>query len=109
MHELSIVQSMITLIKQQNPPKPLKLLNIRVGMLSCVSPGALQSCFEAIKCSETLLEHCELSILETNPTAQCPDCHRQFVLNQLGQPCQCGGFDYQVSGGDDLTLASIEY
>ena len=112
MHELSIVQSMIALIKQQlpnDPPKPAKRLVVRVGMMSCVQPEALQACFDTVKCQDKQVQSCELSILKTHPSADCPHCNNRFELHRIGQPCECGNFDYKVTGGDDLTLAELEF
>ena len=109
MHELSLIQNLVKLVKEQIPDEPVSGITIEVGMLSCVQPTTLQMCFDVVKAQDEQLKHCTLSILETFPVARCSRCANQFTLNKLGEACRCGAYDYAIDGGDELTLKQLEY
>ncbi len=109
MHEISLVSAMMDLIKRDYGAKPIKVIRLRVGILSCVEPSALESCFSVLKQQDKLFKSCNVSILVTYPNAHCSHCKRHFSITQIGQPCRCGTYDYAVSGGDDLTIQDLEF
>lgn len=109
MHELSLIQNLVRLVKEQIPEEPVSRITIEVGMLSCVQSATLEMCFDVVKEQDEQLKDCFLSILETFPKAKCSHCSRQFTLEKLGEACQCGAYDYAIDGGDELTLKQLEY
>ncbi len=109
MHELSLVHSLLELTDKQTAQKPIKSTILKVGLLSCVETRALVSCFDTVKQRYSKFSRCNLDILVCFPQAKCKHCNRSFELQVIGAPCQCGSHDYVLTGGNDLTVSSVEY
>jgi len=112
MHELSIVTSMISIVREnmeQHGAGRLKKIMIRVGEMSAVEPDALRFCFEV--CTRgTDMEGAILDIEEVSVMGQCINCKKKFKLSMyLNSRCDvCGGEAEGYVSGDDLDIVSME-
>lgn len=112
MHELSIVTSIIRIVREemaQNGARHLKGIKIRVGEMAAVEPEALRFCFEV--CTEgTDMEGVILDIEEVPVMGQCINCKKEFRLNMyLDSRCAvCGGEAVDYLSGMELDIVSME-
>jgi len=112
MHELSIVTSMIGIVREnmvRHGAGRLKKIKIRVGEMTAVEPEALRFCFEACT-GGTDMEGVILDIEEVPVMGQCMNCKKAFQLNMyLDSGCAaCGGKAGDYISGTELDIVSIE-
>ncbi|MBU2712307.1 hydrogenase maturation nickel metallochaperone HypA [Zooshikella harenae] len=107
MHELSIINALLKYI-QPYLNRKIKCIKIEVGSMSCIDPERLIGCFDWVKATAGLSD--TQLIIDHHPAkASCQQCHQDFSLTQLGQPCPCGSYDYTLLSGQQLTLTEIEF
>ena len=111
MHELSIVQNLVTLCEQnaakQNAKEVLKI-EIKVGRLSGVEAHYLKSAFEVYKIG-TICENAELLINVQNIVIECEECKFSGELSENDFTCpKCGKQNLNVIDGEDMYLMRLE-
>jgi hydrogenase nickel incorporation protein HypA/HybF len=123
MHELSITQAILdTALRyaQQAGAQKISALNLRIGALSGVVADSVQFYFDFVN-KGTLAEGAELHIEIAPPRVRCRACGVEQELspdlNPAGEwytqiqslpPCDCGRHAYELCGGFDCFLDSIE-
>ena len=111
MHELSIAQSIVDIIRQYVPDDragEVRLVKIKVGQLAGVVPDSLDFCFGAIV-NDTPLDKARLDIEETPLESQCKTCHEVFAVEGATFACpQCGSGEIKVISGTELQVVEIE-
>ncbi|MBI2471286.1 MAG: hydrogenase maturation nickel metallochaperone HypA [Planctomycetes bacterium] len=112
MHELSIVTSMISIVREnmvRHGAGRLNKIKIRVGEMSAVEPEALRFCFEACA-GGTDMEGVILDIEEVPVMGQCLNCKKEFQLTlYLDSRCPvCGGEAGGYVSGSELDIVSME-
>lgn len=107
MHELSVTQSIVDLVRQHAGKAKVMSVRLRVGRLSGVIPQAVQFCFELVT-KGTTLQDAELVIDEQPGVGHCGGCDTDFTLTDLILVCPCGSSDVDVVSGRELTVVSIE-
>ncbi len=111
MHELSIAQSILDAVATETARRPgsraLKV-GVRIGPLSGVDPDSLSFCFDAlVKGSE--LEPLVLDIDRRERVQRCSRCSATFAVKAYELTCpQCGEFQTDCVGGDELELSYVE-
>lgn len=111
MHEMSIVQSLIEIIRDEmakNHARTLKSVRLRVGEMSAIVPDALSFCFEVMT-SGTEMEGARL-ITEVVPVEGiCRVCGERFKIRDFVFLCpSCGGTSVETVAGQELTVVEIE-
>lgn len=107
MHELSVTQGIVDLVRQHAGKAKVMSVRLRVGRLSGVIPQAVQFCFELVA-KGTTLQDAELVIDEQPGVGHCSGCDTDFTLTDLILVCPCGSSDVDVVSGRELTVVSIE-
>ncbi len=111
MHELSIAQNIVDIIRQYVPDdqaEDVRLVKIRVGQMAGVVPDSLEFCFGAIV-TDTTLGKARLDIEETPLQSQCKICHEVFAVEQAAFICpHCGSGETKVISGTELQVVEIE-
>jgi hydrogenase nickel incorporation protein HypA/HybF len=109
MHEASIVESLIDLVRQNvADPGLVRRVNVSVGLLSGVSPDAMRFYFELMR-GDTLNSQAELAVALEPLEAHCRSCGRDHVLQETQWHCpDCGANTLALRNGDELHLRSIE-
>lgn len=112
MHELSIVTSMISIVREQmarNGAVRLRGLKIRVGEMAAVEPDSLKFCFAACTVG-TDMEGAILDIEEVPLTGQCVTCKTEFRMEKyFDSSCpECGGAAASYFSGNELDMVSME-
>ncbi|MFZ5427318.1 MAG: hydrogenase maturation nickel metallochaperone HypA [Thermodesulfobacteriota bacterium] len=115
MHEMSIAQSILDIIKQEMQNNNLtRLIRVKVrhGRLTNTVPEALETCFMALTV-QTPLESAVFELEEIPARYQCFKCGKEFSpeeTNRLLVPCpHCGEeFGHKVLAGKELFIDYIE-
>lgn len=110
MHELSIAAQIIEIAEEEcrkaNAGK-VKELEIEVGAVSGIMVEALEFAL-SVSFENTLLEGCSYAILLVEATARCEDCNRNFILENILDPCpHCFSFRKTILSGKELKIKSI--
>jgi hydrogenase nickel incorporation protein HypA/HybF len=109
MHEASIVESLINLVRENVPDaRRVRRVDVRVGLLSGVSPDAMQFYFEIMR-DETLSGQAELAVSLEPLKAHCEGCGADHCLSEVVWLCpNCGARSLAFRNGEELHLSSIE-
>ncbi len=108
MHELSLMNNLLTDAIAAANGAPLRALKVRVGPLSGVVIESLQFAFDALT-PGTPAEGARLDIEETAPLFHCPHCQTSYRTPVGNYQCPaCLATDGELRGGCELDLISIE-
>lgn len=111
MHEMTIAQNLIEIIKDEmirHDAKALKSALLHVGQLTAIVPESLSFCFEVMT-SGTEMEGAEL-IIEIIPLkAMCRECEKTFEVQDYAFECpHCGSSDIKTVAGQELSIVEME-
>lgn len=108
MHELSLAQAMVEVVRQQAPAGcRIRSVLLRAGPMRGIEPDAMLWAWQAATdASELQGAKLELEILPW--TLRCPDCQRTFSGASLFEPCACGGERTYPVGGAELQVMSMD-
>jgi hydrogenase nickel incorporation protein HypA/HybF len=111
MHELSIAQNIIEIVKDYVPEKDykdVKSIMLKIGEMSGIVADSLEFCFEAIKI-DTPLSNSKLVIEKIPFMLFCNKCKSE-TSNTFGvRICdKCGETDTYVVSGTDMKITEIE-
>ncbi len=112
MHELSIAQSILDIVREAVPAVEdlarLRAVKVRVGRLSGVLPDALAFCFGALV-ADTALAAARIAIEEVQIEIECASCHTRSAVETLAFACPaCAGRDVRLVAGTELAVAELE-
>jgi hydrogenase nickel incorporation protein HypA/HybF len=107
MHELALMESLVTTVRERVVDRRVTRVWLEVGRLSCAAPDALRFCFE-VCAADTPLEGATLEVVEVPGRARCRACGQEGVLELAHAPCGCGSFDLEVLAGEELRLEGVE-
>ncbi len=111
MHEMSLAESMLEIIKNQSETqqfKHVRAVTLEVGRLAAVEPDAMRFCFDAVT-RGSIAEGARLEIVETPGTGRCFDCGRIVAMNELYGLCpECGSAHLQIVEGDRMRVKELE-
>ncbi len=111
MHELSIAQDILDIVRQHVPsekPHQVQTVKIRIGDMAGVVPDSLEFCFNAI-ISNTSIEGAALVIEHVPVVVRCMQCKKEHSLDHLAFYCPfCNSTDVQMVSGNELQVVEIE-
>jgi hydrogenase nickel incorporation protein HypA/HybF len=108
MHELSIADAIVTIASRHAKGRAVSRVEVKVGHLRQVVPDSLAFAFELITAG-TELEGAKLALEEVPARVLCKACAQETVLEEFPLHCgACGGFDVEVTAGEELLVESIE-
>jgi hydrogenase nickel incorporation protein HypA/HybF len=111
MHEMSIAQSLIDILREEmtrHGATVLKSVRLRIGQLSAVVPDSLSFCFEVIT-SGTEMEGAQLLMDITPLKAICLECHKGFDIEAYRFTCPyCSSPNIETTSGHDLSIVEME-
>jgi hydrogenase nickel incorporation protein HypA/HybF len=111
MHELSIAQEILDIVKQSISdanPSSVKSVKISIGKLSNVLVDSLTFCYEAIT-SDTPLKDSQLEILEIPVKINCKECGKESEIEPPIFACpNCGKYRIKIISGTELQIDEIE-
>ncbi len=110
MHEMSLTESMLTIIEQQAQAQGFRRVRsvvLEIGALAAVEPEAMRFCFNAVT-RGTIAEGAALDILERPAQGWCGACAKPVLLPEQFALCpECGGAA-QITGGRELRIRELE-
>ena len=111
MHELSIVQNLVSLCEKnaaKENAKEISKIEIKVGRLSGVEPHYLESAFD-VYTAGTICENAELVINLQGIVVECLDCGFDGELSENDFTCpKCKSQNLKVTDGEDMYLMRLE-
>ena len=111
MHELSIAQELIEIIKQSVSEQQwhlIKSVEIEVGAFSNVLADSLKFCFDAT-IDNTELNNVELIIKEIPLKIKCNTCGAESIIDDFLYICpQCNDTNIIILTGKELNINQIE-
>lgn len=111
MHELSIAQNILEIVRQSVPEDELKdvrVIRLKVGILSGVVAASLEFCISAVVAG-TVLSEARLAVDHVPFHVRCNTCRHEFT-NDIGYVVcpECGGVETTVVSGRELQVTEIE-
>jgi hydrogenase nickel incorporation protein HypA/HybF len=101
------MESLVAAVTERVGESRVVVVRLEIGRLAAVMPEALRFCFDV--CARgTPLEGAELELVEIPAVIRCRRCGNETVLDAARSPCICGGFDFDVLGGEDLKIVEVE-
>ena len=111
MHELSIVEGLIGIIRetaQEHGLLKVTRVKLRIGAMRQVVPDALLFAFE-IAGKETVAAGAEILITDVPTRARCNECAADFAVEEFCFICpSCGSGQVTVTEGKELYIDSLE-
>lgn len=111
MHELSLAQNIITIIREEmekHQAAVLTSVRLAVGKMSGVVPDSLSFCLELIT-QNTDLQGVEVLIDVIPIRCACRDCKEEFEISQFTATCpQCNSRDIAMISGRELSIVELE-
>ena len=108
MHELSIAECVVDIACRHAGERRVTLVELKVGHLRQVVPSALAFAFELVA-QGTVVEGAELVMQEVPAAGLCRRCGANTALPDFPLQCMhCGGFDIEVTEGEELLVDSLE-
>lgn len=111
MHEMSLCESILKVLEEQARAQDytrVKVVRLEIGALAGVEPEAMRFGFDVVK-KGTLADQAVLEIIEVPGTAWCMPCGRTVAVQQRFDACpHCGGYQLQVTGGEELQIKELE-
>jgi hydrogenase nickel incorporation protein HypA/HybF len=112
MHEFSIAQSLVDIIREEMAKAGLKSLtcvHLKVGEFTHLVPDSLSFCFEIIVKDYEGLESSRLVIDAVPTIGRCNSCGHEFHVEGALFVCpKCRGGDVEVLSGREMSIESIE-
>jgi hydrogenase nickel incorporation protein HypA/HybF len=111
MHELSVAQEILEIVKQYLPnpvPGSVKFVKLNIGRLSNILPESLSFCYEAIT-DKTPLDGSKLIINELPLLISCSNCEAEMEIEPPIFVCPtCGSSQIKIISGTELYIEEIE-
>lgn len=111
MHELSLCQAILEILKEQaerHQYRKVHRVELRVGPRAMVEPSSMVFAFGAVS-RGTLAEGALLDIVAVPAKAVCLDCSHEAEAERLGEACpRCGSDRWMLEEDVGLRLGEIE-
>jgi hydrogenase nickel incorporation protein HypA/HybF len=111
MHEISLVESVVALIEDEQRKQGFSrvlAIQLRLGVLGHAEPEALRFCFDAVA-SGTIADGARLEIVTVPGAGWCSRCRGTVPLEDRLSACpRCGNSYVRVTAGTELRLAEME-
>ena len=111
MHEMSIVQSMLSIALRAGEDagaKRIKTIRVKMGEYSDVVPVVMREYF-AVAAKGTLCEDAEIEITRIPVVMRCRECGWQGNVDKLHIRCgACGGTSLALISGREFYVESLE-
>ncbi len=111
MHEMSLCESVLGILEDHARSRGferIRTVRLEIGVLSGVDLEAMRFSFDAVT-RGTLADHASLEIIEVPGVAWCMQCCKTVPVHQRFDACpDCGGYQLQVSGGEEMRILELE-
>jgi hydrogenase nickel incorporation protein HypA/HybF len=111
MHEMSLTEGVLQILQDNAKSKGferVKTVWLEIGALSGVEIESMRFCFDAVM-QGTLADGAKLEIIHTPGEAWCMPCGKSVTVSERFEPCpECGSFQLQITGGDQMQVKELE-
>jgi len=111
MHEMSLCEGVLRILEdnaQSQGFERVKTVWLEIGGLAGVELEAMRFCFDAVM-HDSLAQGARLEIIETPGQAWCMQCAKNVEVKQRFDQCpDCGSYQLQVTGGDEMKIKELE-
>jgi hydrogenase nickel incorporation protein HypA/HybF len=107
MHELALMDGVVSAISDQFPERQVTRIRLEVGLLTAVVPEALRFCFD-VCVQDTSLAGAVLDIEQVPGEGSCRNCGQSLLMRTILAQCVCGSFDFEIRSGTELRIKEIE-
>lgn len=111
MHELSVVESMVSVVlkhAEQNKASRVTKINLVLGEASTVMEEPIRFYFELIA-RDTIAKGAELSIVRPLLMSRCSECGDEFKVVEYDFICpRCSSTETEIISGREFQVESIE-
>ncbi|MCP4487926.1 MAG: hydrogenase maturation nickel metallochaperone HypA [Gammaproteobacteria bacterium] len=111
MHEMSLCQGILQVLETESQKQGfgcVKNVWLEIGDLAGVETESLLFCFDAVT-RDSLADQAKLNIIHTPGSAWCLKCAKTVNVKQRFDECpQCGSYQLQVTGGDEMRIKELE-
>src|SRR5712664_2810094 len=107
MHEMAITESVISAVAEKVGDRRVQRVSLAVGRLSGVVAESVYFYYDL--CTDgTPLEGSKLEIIDIPGRARCRSCGVEVELEDMIALCTCGSADFEILGGEELTIKEVE-
>ena len=111
MHEMSICESIISVIEQQAVAQSFEKVNmvrLEVGAMAGVELEALRFSFDVVT-RGSIADGAKLDVIELPVTGWCMPCAKEISVRERYDACpDCGSYQIQITGGEELRIKEME-
>jgi hydrogenase nickel incorporation protein HypA/HybF len=108
-HEIGYCEGVLEAVERRAAGRPVARIGVRAGTLHRLVPDAFEQSFQLVAAG-TVADGATTDVVSVPATGVCSTCGNRFELADPTAMCpSCGGFEIELEGGDELTLAWIEY
>lgn len=111
MHEMSICESIVSVIEQQAVAQSFKkvsMVRLEIGPLAGVELEALRFSFDVVT-RGGIAENARLEVIELALNSWCMVCAKPVPVKERFDACpECGSYQVQITGGDELRIKEME-
>ncbi|MFY4755779.1 hydrogenase maturation nickel metallochaperone HypA [Campylobacter jejuni] len=111
MHELSIIESLITLCEENalnNNAQNVQEIYVKIGRLSGIEVDLFKRCFETFKKNSNICKNAKLFIELAPLEILCLKCDQTSILEENVFKCsKCESIEYKITQGEDLHLMRL--
>lgn len=111
MHEMALCEGVLDIIAEEAKRQSfarVRAVRLEIGALSHVEPEAMRFCFDAVS-RGTIAEAARFEVIDVPGEAWCMHCSKTVAIMRRLDACPaCGGYQLQVTAGDDLRVKDLE-
>lgn len=108
MHELSICNSMVGIVRKHAEGRGIRTVHVRIGALRQIVPDTLVYCWSLVTESSDLAG-VELRVERVPAKIRCGGCGRESVLDSVMMACaSCAGEAVDLVAGDEFLITSLD-
>lgn len=115
MHEMSLAEGVLGVVEDAQRAAgaagagwTVRSVRVEIGRLAAVELDALRFAWEVVR-QGSAAAGAELEVIELPAQAWCMQCSAGVAIERRGDGCpRCGGYQLQVTAGDELRVKDIE-
>jgi hydrogenase nickel incorporation protein HypA/HybF len=109
MHEIGICEAVLDAVSRRANGRAVRRIVVRAGTLHRIAPDAFQQAFILVA-GAGIAEGAATELIAVPAVARCSACKAETATDDPIAVCPaCGSTSVELTGGEELTLESIEY
>jgi len=109
MHEFGLCEGVLDTVRRRAAGRPVRRVRLRIGVRHAAEAASMEQAFQLLA-EGTEASGATLVLVTIPARLACRGCGATADTTDLLALCPaCGGDDVELTGGDELTLESLEY